>query len=131
MLSEATSINTMITLEERLYDIIYEIESYKTAIKVYDSKVAYSTVTLNVREVVDLTPIDADDSFGSRFKNAISESWDNTVSFLEDTAIFLVYAAPVFGVMAICVVGVAVVVLVVLAIVRKCIRKARTRKEAN
>ena len=106
MLSEAKDINTMISLEQRLYDIIYEIESYKTAIKVYDSKVSYSTVTLNIREVADLTELDADQSFGARVKRALAESWKNTVEFLEELVIIIIYVAP-----ALVFIGIAAIVV--------------------
>ena len=113
MLSEAKDIDTMISLERRLYDIIYEIESYKTAIKVYDSKVAYSTVNLSVKEVADLTELDADPSFGARFERALSESWDNTVAFGEELVIALVYAMPVIVVMGAMALGGFVLLLVI------------------
>ena len=113
MLSEAKDIDTMISLERRLYDIIYEIESYKTAIKVYDSKVAYSTVNLSVKEVADLTELDADPSFGARFERALSESWDNTVAFGEELIIALVYAMPVIVVMGAMALGGFVLLLVI------------------
>ncbi|MBQ8849818.1 MAG: DUF4349 domain-containing protein [Clostridia bacterium] len=129
MLSEAKNVDTMITLEERLYDIIYEIESYKTAIKVYDSKVSYSTVTLTVNEVADLTDLNADDSFGTRFVNAVKKSWSNTVAFLEDFIIFLIYAAPVLLVMAVSAVAVAAVVIIIVVIVKKCVRRAKAKKD--
>ena len=140
MLSEAKDINTMISLEQRLYDIIYEIESYKTAIKVYDSKVSYSTVTLNIREVADLTELDTDPSFGARVKKALSESWSNTVEFLEGLVIVIIYIAPALifiGISAIAVGGVgltvagvciavaAAVAYLVFLIVRAIVRRAK------
>ncbi len=129
MLSEAKDVSTMIELERRLYDIIYEIESYKTAIKVYDSKVAYSTVNLSVREVADLTDLNADDSFGGRLKRAVAESWDNTVEFAADFVIFLVYAAPVLAVMGVGVAVCAVVAIVIAATVRVIVRRVRAKKK--
>ena len=129
MLSEATSVNNMITLEERLYNIIYEIESYKTAIKVYDSKVAYSTVNLNLREVANLTPVVEDTSFGARFKNAAKESWQNFLEFSQELVIVLVYVAPVIIVIGTIAVAVGVVALIVVAIVKKRVRKARADKK--
>jgi len=123
MLSEATSLNNMLTLEERLYDVIYEIESYKTAIKVYDSKVAYSTVNLTVREVANLTPLTEDNTFGARFKKAVTESWNNTIEFAKDLVIFLVYVAPALVVMGIGLAAVAITVLIVVKIIRRRVRK--------
>ena len=132
MLSEATDIDTMISLESRLYDIIYEIESYKTALKVYDSKVSYSTVNLGVREVADLTDIDADPSFGARLERAVGESWDNTVRLGQELLIGLIYAAP--AILVLCVVFLAlaiafvVFVLVLFLIIRGCVKSAIKRR---
>ena len=129
MLSEATTINNMITLEERLYEIIYEIESYKTAIKVYDSKVAYSTVNLTVREVANLTPVVEDTSFGARFKNAAMESWQNLVEFTQELVRVLVYVAPAVIIIGAVAVALGVVALIVVAVVKKRVRKARADKK--
>ena len=126
MLSEATSMDNMIKVEERLYDVIYEIESYKTMLKVYDSKVAYSTVTLSLSEVTDLTVIPTDNSFGARFKKAVSESWQNAVDFCKDTVINLVYALPALVVLAVFLVALP---LAVLLIVRGRVRKNRRARQ--
>lgn len=130
MLSEADSVDNMITLERRLYDVIYEIESYKTQLKVYDGKVAYATVRLNLDEVASLTPVTVDNSFGTRFKSAVSESWQNTVDFSKDLVIFLVYAAPVVIIMLGGAVVVGGVIAAVALIVVK-IRKAHRNKKAE
>lgn len=135
MLSEADDVDTMISLESRLYDIIYEIESYKTAIKVYDSKVSYSTVNLSIREVADLTDIDADPSFASRFQRAVFESWDNTVAYGEEFVIWLVYAMP--GIIVVCVtllVGAAIPVslaLILFLLIRGAVKRAKRRKRTS
>ena len=128
MLSEATSVSQMIEIEQRLYDVIYEIESYKTALKVYDSKVAYSTVNLTVNEVADLTPTEVDDSFGTRFKMAVKESWDGFVEFCQDFVIFVVYAVPVVAVLAVPTGIIAVVVITVVSVI---VKKTKRRNGAD
>ena len=127
-LSEATTTEKMITIEERLYDVIYEIESYKTALKVYDNKVAYSTVTINITEVVSLTPVVTDNSFGARLKTAVAESWQNFVAFCADALIFLVYVAPALVTVAVILAGVLLVVFVAAMIIRKILRRAKAKK---
>ena len=131
MLSEATTTEKMINIEERLYEVIYEIESYKTALKVYDNKVAYSTVTLSISEVTSLTPIVEDNSFGTRLKNAITESWHNFLDFCMDTLIFLVYAAPVLAVLSVIAIAVAAAVLIIALIIRGAVRRSRRKKAAQ
>ena len=129
MLSEADSVDTMLTLEKRLYNVIYEIESYKTAIKVYDSKVAYSTVNLTLREVAELTDTaEEEKTFIERLGTAVAESWQGTVEFLGELLILSVYLAPLTIFSAICTV---VNVVIIVIIVKTSKRKARRAREIN
>ena len=122
MLAKSTTVDNMIKVESRLYDVIYEIESYKTRLKVYDSKVAYATVTMTLSEVADLTVVPEGNGFGARFKKAVADSWQSFVEFCKDAVIWLVYALP-----ALIVLGVFFVVipLIVLIAVRKKIKKKK------
>ncbi len=122
MLAESTNINNMITVEQRLYDVIYEIESYETMLRVYDSKVAYSTVTLELWEVTDLTVVLEENTFGARFKKALSESWRNFVDFCKDAVIWLVYALPALLVLGVIATGISFVVVFA-------VRKRNKRKQ--
>lgn len=128
MLSEADSVDTMLTLEKRLYDVIYEIESYKTAIKVYDSKVSYSTVNLSLREVAELTDTEEDKTFIERLGTAIAETWQGSVEFAGELIIICVYLLPV-GIVAVAAVAVNVIIIVI--IVKTSKRKARRARERN
>lgn len=121
MLAASTGVNEMISVEKRLYDVIYEIESYKTQLKVYDSKIAYATVHITLREVANLTVVADDPTFGARFSQAVSESWQNFVTFCKDFVIWLVYALPTL--ILLCVMGVLSAVAVVW------IRKKRAKKK--
>ncbi len=94
MLAKSNSVSDMITVEIRLYDVIYEIESYKTQLKLYDSMVAYSTVKLTLREVTDLTVVAKNNTFGARLKQAIGETWQNFAEFCKEALIWLIYAMP-------------------------------------
>lgn len=126
MLAQSQTIANMITIEERLYDIIYEIESYQTKLKVFDSRVSYSTVTLTLSEVADLTVVAEDNTFGARFKQAVGESWQNFAEFCKEFVIWLVYALPtliVLGVLA------TVGSVVIVRVVRKRRRNAEKKFE--
>ena len=125
MLSKSTTVDNMIQIESRLYDVIYEIESYKTRLKVYDSKVSYSTVTLTLSEVTDLTVVAEGNGFGARFKKAVGDSWQSFAEFCKDAVIWLVYALPALVVLGFFFI---VIPLIVLLAVRKRIKK---RKQAE
>ena len=131
MLSQTTNVTNMISIEQRLYDVIYEIESYKTMLKVYDKKVAYSTVTLYVCEVEDLTVVKEENTFGSRFKAAFQESWQNFADFCKDFVIVLVYAFPtllVLGVLGLIFVATILIVVKIISVIVKKRKKKKARK---
>lgn len=122
MLSETTSVSNMISLEERLYDVIAEIESYESTLRVYDNKVSYSTVTLHLSEVVVLTV--AEESFGTRIGRALRESWENLVEGAQDLLIALIYALPILLVLAVIGGTIGGVILV-------SVRKRRKKQQKN
>lgn len=55
MLEKADELETIITLQERLTQVRYEIESYQSRILVMQNQVDYSTVYLNINEVEQFT----------------------------------------------------------------------------
>lgn len=113
--TDYSDINAMLSVQERLYNVIEEIEALKTQLKIYDNQVDLSTVNLSVSEVFTYTEA-ATPSFGERVGEAFSESWTDFADNCQDFAVFLVSALPtllVLGVIA------AVIVLIVLTSLRK------------
>jgi hypothetical protein len=125
MLSESTNVSNMITLEQRLYDVIGEIESYQSALRVYDNKVSYSTVTLHLNEVVELTV--EEEGFGARIKRALSETWENLAKGGQDCLISLIYGLPVL--IALAVIGGTVCVVILTTAKRR--KKRKTKKQGD
>lgn len=69
-------ISNMLKVQERLYDVIEEIEALQTKLNLYDGQVAMSTVHLTLREVIVYTEVaEPDPTFGQRVKEAFVESW--------------------------------------------------------
>ena len=122
LLAKADTVADMLDIEERLSDVIYEIESYTSQMNVYKDLVAYSTVTISLCEVEKITP--SDDTFLDRLASAFSDSFDNVSSFFEGLLFFVIYAFP-FAVIA------AVVITVITVIVRKKKNKIRKNPEGQ
>ena len=57
LLEKAQSVEDIITIERRLSDVRYQIESMESQLRTYDNQVSYSTVYLEVDEVKELTPV--------------------------------------------------------------------------
>lgn len=58
LMEQAESIEDIITIEQRLSNVQYQLESMEAQLRTYDNKVDYSTVYLDVNEVQELTPVE-------------------------------------------------------------------------
>lgn len=55
-LDEAETIEDIITIESRLTEVQYQLESMESQLRTYDNQIDYSTVYLEIEEVVRYTP---------------------------------------------------------------------------
>ena len=71
-------------LQDRLTDVRYEMESYESRLRSYDSLIDFSTVTLNISEVERETRTE-DETFGQeisrRFRESLEDVGDSARSF--------------------------------------------------
>lgn len=58
LLEQAESIEDIITIEQRLSDVRYQLESMESQLRSYDNQVDYSTVYLYIDEVEVYTPVE-------------------------------------------------------------------------
>lgn len=93
MLEGTNSTSTILDIRRQLTSVITEMETLQTKLAVYDSQVSYSTIKLNVYEVVEYTKIKTL-KFGDRFVDAIKGSWLNAVSGVQEFIIWFIYAIP-------------------------------------
>ena len=56
-------------------ELRYEIESYASQLRVYDNRVNYSTVTLEVSEVDRIVPVEENPTLLTRMKDGFVETW--------------------------------------------------------
>ena len=128
MLEKATDIDSMLSIRDRLYNVIEEIESYETRLRVYDSLVSYSTVHMTVDEVVEYTKIQAEEpTWGERLVEAFKESWQDFAEGFQDFTVGFLYAIPTLLVLGAIATG---VIIVLRAIIRRR-RAAAERKRAE
>jgi hypothetical protein len=85
LLEKTGKLEDIISLEDRLSDVRYELEKYASTLRTYDNLVEYSTLTLTVNEVVRITPVEgknALDRMGAGLKNSIYNIRDGFVGFI-------------------------------------------------
>ena len=111
MLEKASTIDNMLKIRNQLNNVIAEMESIKTQLKVYDSLVSYSTVTLTINEVVEYTEIQEEEpGWGERLGTAFKESWKDFADNFQDFTVWFLYAFPTLLVLGIIATGVGIAV---------------------
>ena len=123
LIAEAADIDALITLESKLADVRYEIESIQRNLRDLDSKIAYSTVDLSIYEVEIYQPTPtAKRTFWQRLGDAFVRGWKGFVRGLENFFVWL--SGAVFTLVIVAAIGTGVFFLL-----RKFIRKRRDKKE--
>jgi len=121
LLAKATEMTDIIELENALSDTIYEIESLTSTLQRYDNLIDYSTITVNVSEVIKETNVrEVPKTLGERIAAQFDETWEELVEFFEDFTVWFIGGTPV-------IVLLLILVLLIWLIIRLCIRSYRKR----
>lgn len=116
-LEKAKTVEEIIALEERLSDVRYQLESMEARLRTIDNQVDFSTVHLDISEVMELTPVKEQtvwERLVDGFRGSLGDVGDGFVDFV----VWFVVNIPYFVIWA-AVIAVAVVI----------IRKAHRRKK--
>ena len=90
---QAETTADLLEIESQLSDVQYQLENYTRQQRNMDQQVSYSTVDINLQEVVTLTPTGV--TFIERIADAFGGGWDAFVGFVQGLVIALVYLWPV------------------------------------
>lgn len=125
LLAKAEKVEDIILIQNRLSDVLYEIESYESTLRTFDDQIAYSSVHLSIQEVQRETAVEketAGQEIARRFKENLEDVKEGFarfgINFVSDLPIIIVWV--VFLGIIVC-----VVVLIVKGGAR---RKARREK---
>ena len=120
MMEAAETVEDLIAIEEKLTELRYQIESLQSTLKNWDRQVAYSTLDLEIQEVIEYTP-ESRMSYGQELALALTNGLRRTGEFFKDLLLAIVGALPALVILA--------VVLAILIPVWKKRRKARRAKK--
>ncbi len=81
LLEKADDLEYIIKLEQRLSEVRYSIESYKSRLRTYDDKITYSTVRIYVYEVTRVTEKEPETLW-----ERISSGWADTLEDISESA---------------------------------------------
>ncbi len=102
-LETATATEDIIQLESELSDVLFELDQYKGSKRGMDNLVEYTSVNVNLREIVtpDTISATADRPLDQRTGDAFQMSLSGVGTFLQNFAIAISAAAPVLLLLAI------------------------------
>lgn len=119
MMEKAETVSDVITIEEKLTELRYQIESLQSTLNNWDRQVNYSSLYVTVDEVGEYTP-QPQQSYLQELWQALTGAFKNLGSFFKDFLVFLVSAIP------------TIIVLVVLFFIfRPIYRKVKARRKAR
>lgn len=120
LLETAENLEDILTIEDRLANIRYQLESMESRLRSMDNQVDYSTLYLNVSEVQELTPV-TEQTVWERIKEGFGDSVENIKDGAVEIAVWFMVNSPYLILLAVVVV---VFIVIVKASWKKSMRKA-------
>ena len=127
LLEKADSLENILVLQERLSEVRYEIESYEARLRSYDNLVAYSTVSMDIREVSRETVVEKE-TFGGEVSRRFKESLEDVIDGFRVFAAWLLGEFPRILMWLIFAVALPIVIVVIIV---KSIKKGKAKRKAK
>lgn len=127
LLENATSIEDIILLQDRLTNVRYQIESMESQLRTMDNLIDYATINLYISEVETYTPSETP-SMGERISEGFKDSIDEVVEGCKNLIVFFIVNSPFFVIFAIIVIILALVIRFIVKVAIKKIEKSEEKK---
>lgn len=125
LLEKADTLKDILTLEERLTDVRYELERYASYLRTLDNQVTYATIHLSVTEVKEYTPvIEEEPTVWQRISTGFGRSLKNIGESLTNFFVWFTVNSPYILIWGV------IIAVVVLILRRKGKLRPRRRKSA-
>lgn len=118
ILEDAETIEDIITIQDRLTNIRYQLETYEAQIRSMDNQVAYTVININVKEVRDFTQTQEEDFF-SEARRRFTQAWKDMGDGLRSFSLNLISVWPLL---------LLLVIVIVLILIFGRTRKRRDRR---
>ncbi len=123
ILESAETVEDLITVEDKLADVRYELESIESQLRSYDNRIDYSTVYLYIDEVVTFTPVEKE-SAATRMGKGFMQSVEEVKEGLVDFAVWFVSHIPQILLLLL----VALIIILIIKLIDSANRKRRIKK---
>lgn len=123
ILEKAETLTDVLTIQNRITEVTYQLESYRSQLRKYDDLISYCTVYINVDEVVELTEIkEPPATLGQRMIRGLKDTWADITDDAEDFAVWFVSSLPLLVIYA-------AVIIVAVLVLKKVWKKHKIRKK--
>ena len=92
-LEQAETMEDIIAIEQRLSEVKYQIESMNSQLRTFDNQVDYATVNIDIREVVELTPV-TKQTPGERIVSGFAESFVHVKEAVVEFFVWMIVHIP-------------------------------------
>ncbi len=120
LLDETGELSDLILLQDQLAQVQYEIESYLGHQRALQNLISYSTISIDIAEVNQLSDVPEEDTYLSRLVSTFQDSLYFTVEFFQDLSLMLIWMMPVWILL--------IVVLIIVVIIVRINRKKRKNR---
>lgn len=93
MMKNTDNVQDLIAIEQQLTDVNAQLQDLESQMKLYDNQVDYATVSIDVTEVKDYSPVPQQDPL-SRMRDGLYKSWNKLLSNLKEFGIWFVINLP-------------------------------------
>ncbi|MDD7176867.1 MAG: DUF4349 domain-containing protein [Lachnospiraceae bacterium] len=123
ILERAEKLKDIITIQNQLTNIRYELESYESQLRVYDNRINYSTLYLDINEVERETNVATELTYGEEIRRGLSDTMYDIGQGLRSFSIWFIVNLPILLIWA--------VVLVIIVLISRALFKAGAKRAAR
>lgn len=119
----------MLTIEQRISNIRYQLESMEAQLRTFDNKIDYSTVYLDIDEVKELTVVvEEEETTWERISGGFMESLEDIGDGFKEFGIWVAVNSPY---MALWIAVFAVIIIIIRVSYRRSVAKKAKKQAVN
>ncbi len=120
LLTKSSDLSSLLKVQERLTEVNYELENYKSQLRSYDSRISYSTVEIEIREVERVTTVPSKQTLWERIANDFGNNIKDIANGAGDIFVWFVSSIPYL-------ILVAIPTVVIIVLIRRNIKKRKKK----
>lgn len=125
ILAKCENVEDVITVQSRISEVQYQLDSYNSKLRQYDNLISYCTVDLTVDEVEKVSIPVAEKTVGQRIREDLADNCEDIVDDAKDFAVWFVSSLPYFGIW---IVIIGAVILVAVGLGKRSHKKLQARQ---